>query len=102
MCGGEWVFPYVNPPGGTHGLPAVILAEVVRYASGTREFAVPGAHLAQAIVAFQPAAAGTDVDHPDLASWRTMAAERPREIAAVFIALLDDPVAGEQTPRCAP
>jgi hypothetical protein len=36
----------------------------------------------------------TDVDHPNLASWRTIAAERLREVAAVFIALLDDPIAG--------
>jgi hypothetical protein len=75
-------------------LPAVILAEVVGYASGTRESAVPEAHLAHAIVELQPAEAATDVDHPNLASWRTIAAERPREIAAVFIASLDDPIAG--------
>ena len=72
----------------------MILAEVVGYDSGTREFAGPAAHLAQAIVELQPAEAATDVDHPNLASWRTIAAERPREIAAVFIASLDDPIAG--------
>jgi hypothetical protein len=30
----DWVFPYVNAPGGTHGLPAVILAEVVDLSRG--------------------------------------------------------------------
>jgi hypothetical protein len=90
----EWVFPYVNRPGGTHGLPVVILAEVVGYACGTREFSVSAACLARAIVELQPAEAATDVDHPNLAAWRTIAAADPDEIAAVFIGSLNDPIVG--------
>lgn len=93
-CGHEWVFPYVNRPGGTHGLPAVILAEVVGYSCGTREIPISAAYLARAIVELQPAEAATDVDHPNLAAWRSIAAADPGEIAAVFIGSLDDPIAG--------
>lgn len=92
--GQDWVFPYVNRPGGTHGLPAVILAEVVGYSHGTREISISAACLAQAITALQPAEAATDVDHPNLAAWRTIAAADPREIAAVFVGSLGDPFAG--------
>lgn len=92
--GSEWVFPYINLPGGTHGLPAVILAEVVGYSHGTREIFISAASLAQAITDLQPAEAATDVDHPNLGAWRAIAAADPHEIVAVFVGSLDDPVAG--------
>lgn len=92
--GREWVFPYVNLPGGTHGLPAVMLAEVVGYSHGTREICVSATCLAQAITALQPAEAATDVDHPNLAAWRSITAADPREIVGVFIGSLNDPIAG--------
>ncbi len=41
----SWHFPHVNQPGGTHGLPAVILAECVGHTSGTREYSVTPARL---------------------------------------------------------
>lgn len=93
--GRDWTFPYVNQPGGIHGLPAVILAEVLGYSSGTREFRLTLAQLDEATARLQPAEAATDVDHPNLASWRTIAAEKPAELAAVYVGSLDDPVAGE-------
>jgi hypothetical protein len=91
---GDWVFPHVNPPGGTHGLPAVILAECLGYASGTREFSLTAAQLGDAIARLAPAEAATGVKHPNLVAWRAVADAEPVEIAAVFIASLDDDPAG--------
>ena len=92
--GSEWVFPHINAPGGSHELPAVILAEILGYSSGTREFHLSSRQLEEAIAALSPAEAATDVDHPNLASWRKVAARRPREIVAVFIGAMDDESAG--------
>ena len=91
---GDWVFPHINRPGGTHGLPAVILAAVLGYAAGTAEFAMTSAQLAEAIAELEPAEAATDVDHPNLGAWRTIKAAEPARIAAVFVGNLDDPLAG--------
>ncbi len=92
--GGDWAFPHVNLPTGTHGLPAVILAEVLGHSSGTHEYRLTNTQLAQAIATLEPAEAATGVEHPNLVSWRTIAAEQPQEIAAVFVGSLDDPTAG--------
>jgi hypothetical protein len=48
---GGWHCPHVNQPGGTHGLPAVILAECLGYTSGTREFSLTPAQLDDTIAA---------------------------------------------------
>jgi hypothetical protein len=53
--GQRWSFPYTNEPGGSHGLPAVILAEILGYSSGTREIRLTDAQLAEAIASLQPA-----------------------------------------------
>ena len=90
-----WTFPYINEPRGTHGLPAVILAEVLGHSPGTREYRLAGAQLAEAIGRLQPAEAATDVDRPNLAAWRAIVAAQPSEIAAVFIDSLSDDAAGE-------
>lgn len=91
---GAWVFPHINRPGGTHGLPAVLLAEVLGYTSGTAEFGVTPAQLADAIAELEPAEAATAVEHPNLGAWRTVQAADPATIAAVFIGDLEDPFAG--------
>lgn len=91
---GDWVFPHINRPGGTHGLPAVMLAEVLGYSSGTAEFTVTPAQLAEAIAMLEPAEAATDVQHPNLAAWRTVRAAAPGMIAAVFVGDVEDPLAG--------
>lgn len=90
---GDWVFPHINRPG-VHGLPAVLLAEVLGYASGTAEYAMTAAQLAEAIARLAPAEAATDVNHPNLGAWRTVQAAEPAAIAAVFIGDLADPFAG--------
>jgi hypothetical protein len=88
-----WHFPHVNQPG-THGLPAVILAECVGHASGTREFSVTPAQLDDAIAQLAPAQAAAGVSHPNLVAWRAVAAAEPVEIAVVFIGSVDDDLAG--------
>ncbi|GFG83301.1 hypothetical protein MPRG_65770 [Mycobacterium paragordonae] len=92
--GREWKFPYVNRPGGTHDLPAVMLAEVVGYGGGTHEFHLTAEQLAIAIAKLAPAEAVSDVDHPNLMSWRSIAAAAPSQIAAVFVGSLEDQPAG--------
>ncbi|MBB5164098.1 hypothetical protein [Mycobacterium sp. AZCC_0083] len=89
-----WHFPHVNQPSGTHGLPAVILAECVGHASGTREFTVTPAQLDDAIAQLAPAEAAAGVSHPNLVAWRAVAAAEPLEIAVVFIGSVDDAPAG--------
>ena len=83
----------MNQPDGVHGLPAVILAEVLGYASGTHEFDVTVDRLAEAISTLAPAEAATDIDHPNLGAWRQIAAQ-PRDSIAVFVGSLDDAPAG--------
>ena len=90
-----WHFPHVNQPSGTHGLPAVILAECVGHASGTREFSMTPAQLDDAIAQLAPAEAAAGVSHPNLVAWHAVAAAEPLEIAAVFIGSVDDDPAGQ-------
>ncbi|MCV7320860.1 hypothetical protein [Mycolicibacterium confluentis] len=92
--GGGWEFPHVNRPGSGAGLSAVVLAEVVGYTSGTREFTMTRAQVAQAIENLKPAEATTDLQHPNLAAWRAVADAKPDAIAAVFVGEVTDPPAG--------
>jgi hypothetical protein len=89
-----WHFPHVNQPSGTHGLPAVILAECVGHTAGTREFSVTRAQLDDAIAALAPAEAAAGINHPNLVAWRAVASAEPDEIAVVFIGSVDDDPAG--------
>ena len=90
----KWVFPYVNKPGGPHGLPAVILAETVGHRSGSHEYRVTSDQLAHAIAQLAPAEAATDISHPNLAAWRAVRAAGAGEIVAIFVGDVDDPPAG--------
>lgn len=92
--GGDWHFPHVNQPSATHGLPAVILAECVGHASGTREFSMTPAQLDDAIAQLAPAEAAAGVSHPNLVAWRAVASAEPDEIAVVFMGSVDDEPAG--------
>lgn len=95
----EWEFPHVNAPGGRHGLPAVVLATVIGHDGSTATREISTAHLAAAIESLAPAEACTDVEHPNLAAWRTLLAEAEsnpaRTLAAVFVADLHDPVTSD-------
>lgn len=95
----EWDFGHVNAPGGRHGLPAVILARVLGHDGSTATLDLTTAQLAAAVESLEPAQACTDLDHPNLAAWRVALAEAQsnpaRELTAVFVADLDDPVSSE-------
>jgi hypothetical protein len=89
-----WHFPHVNQPSGTHGLPAVVLAECVGHTSGTHEYSVTPTELGDAIASLEPAEAAAGVSHPNLVAWRAVAAAEPSEIAVVFIGSVADHPAG--------
>jgi hypothetical protein len=95
----ELQFPHVNAPGGTHGLPAVVLAKLLGHASGTQTYELSRPQLEAAVETLRPAEACTTLEHPNLAAWRTVLAEldaNPARTAyAVFVADLDDPVGSE-------
>ncbi len=95
----ELEFPHVNAPGGTHGLPAVVLAKLLGHANGPHTYDLTRPQLEAAVETLRPAEACTSLDHPNLAAWRTVLAElesNPARTAfAVFIGDLDDPVESE-------
>lgn len=95
----ELEFPHVNAPGGTHGLPAVILAKLLGHVNGTQTYELTRQQLEAAVETLRPAEACTSLDHPNLAAWRTVLAEldaNPARTAfAVFVGDLDDPVGSE-------
>lgn len=95
----EWGFAHVNVPGGRHGLPAVVLATVLRHDGSTATLPVSRSELAAAVESLSPAEACTGVDHPNLTAWREVLAELEgnpaREAVAVFVADLADPVTSE-------
>ncbi|MDZ5622961.1 pyridoxamine 5'-phosphate oxidase family protein [Nocardioides sp. HM23] len=92
-------FPYVNQPGGRHGLPGVVLATVLKVDGSTATLEVSRQQLDEAITALAPAEACTDVDHPNLAAWRAIAARLDQNgggsVTAVFVRSVDDPVGSE-------
>ena len=95
----EWVFAHVNDPGGTHGLPAVVLATILGHDGSTASLPLARGELAAAVESLAPSEACTSLDHPNLDAWRTVLAELEgnpaREAVAVFVADLDDPVTSE-------
>ncbi|GAB3077249.1 MULTISPECIES: hypothetical protein [unclassified Phycicoccus] len=95
----EREFPHVNGPGGTHGLPAVVLAKIVGHAHGTQTYDLSRAQVEAAVETLAPAEACTSMDHPNLAALRTVLAELEsnpaREAQVVFVGDLDDPVSSE-------
>lgn len=95
----NWEFPHVNVPGGAHGLAAVILASVLHHDGSTATLPMTSAHLQAAVEALAPAEACTELEHPNLAAWRTALlafADNPaRSLVAVFVADLDDPVSSD-------
>ncbi|HVK29736.1 MAG TPA: pyridoxamine 5'-phosphate oxidase family protein [Nocardioides sp.] len=63
---------HVNEPGGVHQLPGVVLATVLKHDGSTATLEVTPQQLDEAITALAPAAACTEVDHPNLADWRAV------------------------------
>lgn len=95
----EWEFHHVNSPGGGHGLPAVMLATVLGHDGSTATLDLSPSQLDVAVTSLAPAQACAESEHPNLAAWRqTLAAIKgnpAREMVAVFVADLDDPVTSE-------
>jgi predicted pyridoxine 5'-phosphate oxidase superfamily flavin-nucleotide-binding protein len=95
-------FGHVNGPGGVHGLPAVVLATVLKHDGSTATLEVSRLQLDEAITALAPAAACADVEHPNLAAWRRVrerVEERGGTVTAVFVRSADDPVSSEADER---
>jgi len=92
-------FPHVNPPGGSHNLPGVVLAKVVGHDGSTATIELSAPQLEAAVEALAPAEACTTVAHPNLAAWRRVLGElrsNPARTAyAVFVRDVDDPVTSE-------
>lgn len=95
----EWVFPQVNRPGGAHGLPAVVLATILRHDGSTGTLPLSRGDLEAVVTSLEPAEACTAREHPNLAAFREVLHELDgnpaREAVAVFVADLDDPVSSE-------
>ncbi|MEO8827238.1 hypothetical protein [Lapillicoccus sp.] len=95
----ELEFPVINIGEDYHGLPAVILAKTIGYANGTSTHVLSVAELTHAVNGLAPAEACEASEHVNLHAWRKMLTEvesNPyRNIVAVFIADLDDPVTSE-------
>lgn len=81
------VFPLVNQ--GANFLPAVVLATVCGHARGTATYVLDEEQLQEAIDLLAPAEACTAYDHPNLAAWRRLRAERAdrpgAQVVAVFL-----------------
>jgi len=95
----EWDFGHVNTPGGRHGLPAVVVATLLGHDGSTDTVPLTSGVLEAAIKALEPAEACTQLPHPNLAAWRAALSDLQgnpaREVVAVFVADLDDPVTSE-------
>lgn len=96
-------FPHVNAPGGLHGLPAVVLATVLKHDGSTASLEVSRQQLDEAITALSPAVACTDVEHPNLAAWRSIREGLEERgggtVTAVFVHSLADPVVSDTDAR---
>ncbi len=98
--GGELTFGHVNPPGGEHRLPAVVLATVARYVDRTAVVPLDREQFTAAIDLLAPAEAATHWDHPNLWSWRELLAGAGPDstFLAFFVADAGDPpVSAEDT-----
>lgn len=95
----DWQLPHVNEPGGRHGLAAVVLATVLGHDGSTATLPLTSAHLDAAIESLEPAEACREIQHANLDAWREarrLLDDNPaREVVAVFVADLDDPVSSE-------
>lgn len=78
-------FPVTNADG-FHRLPAVVLATVLGYRSGSHTIEVSRADLERAVEVLAPAEACTEFDHPNLWSWRDLLELEADAFVAVFLA----------------
>ncbi|WP_246160400.1 pyridoxamine 5'-phosphate oxidase family protein [Nocardioides humilatus] len=94
-------FTQANAPGGVHKLPAVVLGTVLKHDGTTATLEVSRQQLDEAITTLAPAEACTTIDHPNLAAWRSIAAQLDAPggadgvVTAVFVRSIDDPVSSD-------
>ena len=96
-------YTHINRPGAAHGLPAVVLATVLKHDGSTATIEMSRQQLDEAITALAPAAACTEVDHPNLVAWRAVR-ERLEErgggtVTAVFVRSAEDPESSDVDAR---
>lgn len=88
-CEGDlFTFAHVNEVGGTHELPAAVLATVCGYRHGNAAFPFTRVELEEAVELLAPAEPCKAFDHPNLWSWRRLLAdsESDASFVAIFIA----------------
>ncbi|WP_017612862.1 hypothetical protein [Nocardiopsis salina] len=93
---GVTVFTRVNQNG--NYLPAIVLARVTGHTRGTFSYPVSAGQLETAVDELSPAAACTDLDHPNLHHWHQVledVRENGGQAVAVFVGDLSDPPADE-------
>lgn len=81
-------FAHVNDVGGTHLLPAVVLASVCGHRAGDATYELSVETFREAVRRLTPAGACTDVDHPNLWSWEPLLASAGEDatFVAIFVA----------------
>ncbi len=88
-------FPVVNRAG-SHDLPAVVLASVLGYRSGTCAIATSTDQLRHAFTTLEPVEACTAFGHPNLWAWREMLHNSPAgEFVTVFVSGSGDDTIGQ-------
>ena len=92
-----YTWAHVNGIGGTHALPAVVLATVCGYVAGNATKELTRAEFEDAIRLLSPAEACDAFDHPNLWSWRPLLESSAPDatFVAVFIGGLSQPSSGE-------
>ena len=91
--GDDLTFAHVNRPGEVRPLPAVVLASVAGYSTSTMAARLSSDDFHRAIRLLEPAEAATHMPHPNLWSWRDIAADAvpDSQFVAFFVADVDDP-----------
>lgn len=87
-CDG-FTFAHVNEVGGTHDLPAAVLATVCGYRTGNATIALTYQEFATAVDLLTPAEACQAFDHPNLWSWRRLLAASSSDAAFVVVCVAD-------------
>jgi hypothetical protein len=90
--GDQLVFAHINRPGEVRPLPAVVLATVAGYSAASIAVRLRGDAFDRAIRLLEPAEAATHMPHPNLWSWRLIAADASpgSEFVAFFVADVSD------------
>jgi hypothetical protein len=91
--GDHLTFGHVNEVGGTHLLPAVVLATVCGYTAGNATYVLDVETFDRAIASLAPAEACAAYEHPNLWSWRALreGASDEDTFVAVFVSDLAAP-----------